>query len=295
VTQPRIVTAYPSRLDTFTECPRRYRFRYLDRPSPPRRGAWAHTTFGAAVHVALARWWTMPVDERGPTQVADQLETAWSDDGFADAAMSRRWLVVARDMVAAYVEAETDRRRALVAADLVEPRRVESSVGLRPTSDVALMGKPDRVDERPSADGTELVVVDYKTGRREPSTDDARTSRTLAIYAAAAQSTLRRPATRVELHHLPSGKVVVWRHDEVSRDRHVSRAVAVARECGTTEAALAAGGSPDDLFPPRPGSLCPWCDYRDSCPEGAEVGPAMDSWAGLEPMGVARQDDGLLG
>jgi RecB family exonuclease len=289
------MTAYPSRLDALTECPRRYRFRYLDRPEPPRRGAWAHTTLGAAVHVALARWWALPVGERRPAQVAEEVQVAWSDDGFADEQMSRRWLARARDMVAAYVVAETERRRVLAPAGLVEPRRVEASVALRPADDVALMGRPDRIDERPTAEGTELVVVDYKTGRRAPTVDDARTSRTLAIYAAAAEATLHVPATRVELHHLPTGTVAVWCHDESSRDRHVSRAVAAAQECRTTEAALLAGGSADELFPPRPGRLCPWCDYRESCPEGIDVGPAVASWEGLEPRGAAVQADGLRG
>jgi putative RecB family exonuclease len=292
---PRMVTAYPSRLVTFTDCPRRYRFHYLDRPTPARRGAWAHTTFGAAVHLALARWWDMPTEQRTPAQVADEVSAGWSHEGFADEAMSRRWLAKARAMVATYVAVETDRRRVLAHAGLVEPRRVESSVVLRAAGDVALMGRPDRIDERPGAAGTELVVVDYKTGRAVPSADDARTSRTLAIYAAAAQATLHRPATRVELHHVPSGTVAVWRHDEASRDRHVSRAVAVARECRTSETALAEGGSAEQLFPPRPGPLCPWCDYRDSCAEGIEAGPAVEPWAGLEPGATAPQADGLRG
>ena len=55
----------------------------------------------------------------------------------------------------------------------------------------------------PAADGTELVVVDYKTGRHLLSTDDARSSLALALYALAAGRVLRRPCHRVELHHLP--------------------------------------------------------------------------------------------
>ena len=294
-TQPRTIAAYPSRLDTFTDCPRRYRFQYLDRPSPPRRGAWAHTTLGTAVHVALARWWAMPSEQRTPAQVAAEVASVWSDDGFADEAMAQRWLKRAREMVAAYVAAETDRRRVLEPTGLVEPRRVESSVAVRAAEGVALMGRPDRIDERPSIDGTELVVVDYKTGRNAPSADDARTSRTLAIYAAAAEATLRVPARRVELHHVPTGSVVVWRHDEASRDRHVTRAVAVAQECRSSETTLADGGSPEHLFPPRPGRLCPWCDYRDSCPEGIEVGPAAQPWAALEPAEGTAWVDGLRG
>lgn len=274
---------YPSRLDTWTQCPRQYRFRYLDVPAPPRRGAFAHMTLGAATHVALARWWQMPDADRTPDQVAAEVDASWTDDGFADPAMSATWRGRARDMVATYVEAESRRRQALAPLGLVEPRRVESSVALRVDETLALMGKPDRIDERPAPGGTELVVVDYKTSREAPTPDEARTSRTLAVYAAAAQATIRRPAMRVELHHLPSGSIAVWRHDDASRERQVRRAAEVARDCRAVEAELQAGGSGETLFPPRPSKLCPWCDYRDSCPEGMEMGPAAQPWAALEP------------
>jgi hypothetical protein len=283
VTASRLRTFFPSRLDTWTQCPRRYRFRYLDDPAPPRRGAFAHTTLGAATHLALARWWQLAEQEREPARVAAEVEASWTDEGFADAAMSSRWRARARDMVAAYVEAETRRREALRDAGLVEPRRVESSVTLRAGPSVALSGRPDRIDERPGPVGTELVVVDYKTTRVAPSEDDARTSRTLALYAAAAESTLRRPALRVELHHLPTGGIAVWRHDEASRDRQVRRAAHVADDCRTVEAELSDGGCAEDLFPARPGKLCVWCDYQASCPEGMEMGPAVKPWAALEP------------
>ncbi len=283
MTAPRLRTFFPSRLDAWTQCPRRYRFRYLDDPPPARRGAFAHTTVGAATHVALARWWQIAEPERVPERVAAEVDTAWTDEGFADEAMSQRWRAKARGMVAAYVEAETLRREVLRDVDLVEPRRVESAVSLRVDESIALSGKPDRIDERPGAQGTELVVVDYKTSRVAPTDDDARTSRTLALYAAAAEATLRRPALRVELHHLPTGSLAVWRHDEASRNRQVRRAAQVAMDCRGVEAELAGGGGPDDLFPARPGRLCPWCDYQASCPDGIEMGPAVKPWAALAP------------
>ena len=273
---PRLLSVTPARLDTWVECPRRYRFRYVDRPPPVRAGAWAHLSLGAAVHVALARWWSLPVERRVPQVVAAVVDEVWTHDGFRDREQSDRWREQARVMVADYVEAETARR-----AGLDDPVRVEAAVALRCSQTVALGGRPDRVDERPTEDGTELVVVDYKTGRREVNEEDARTSRTLAVYAAAAEATLRRPATRVELHHLPTGRVAVWRHDVAGRDRHVARSVDVAEECRQVEVALANGKSPP--FEPRPGPLCAWCDYRAACPEGAAAVPAAAPWAALEP------------
>ncbi len=292
MSETRLRSFYPSRLDTWTQCPRRYRFRYLDDPPPPRRGAFAHTTLGAATHVALARWWELPEVDRTPGRVAAAVDDSWTDDGFADASMSAAWRVRAREMVAAYVEAESRRRALLVPLGLVEPRRIESSVALLVDDSLALMGRPDRIDERPTPEGTELVVVDYKTSRRVPTQDEARTSRTLAVYAAAAEATLRRPAVRVELHHLPSGSIAVWRHDDVSRERQVRRSAQVARDCRAVEAELEDGGGSESLFPPRPSKLCPWCDYRESCPAGMEMGPPALPWAALEPSPVVDGSSG---
>ena len=67
-----------------------------------------------------------------------------------------------------------------------EPLGVERTVGTR-TDRIAVSGRIDRLDERPSGEqGTELVVVDYKTGRHLLTTDSARGSLALAIYAVAA-------------------------------------------------------------------------------------------------------------
>lgn len=279
-----MITAFPAALEAWTACPRRYRFAYVERRPPTHRGGWAHTTLGAATHAALARWWRLDPAERTPQRVASVVDEVWTDDGFADEAMSARWRGRARTMVADYVEVETSRRAVLEAVGMGEPRRVETVVGVRASDDVALMGKPDRVDERPAAAGSELVVVDYKTTRRPPESDDVRVSRTLAVYAAAAESTLGRPATRVELHHLPTGRVGIWRHDEESRGRHVRRAAGVARDCRRAEDEVAAGAPPDEVFPAAPGRLCPWCDYREACPEGMAVGPAAKPWEALERM-----------
>ena len=78
-----------------------------------------------------------------------------------------------------------------------EPIGIERTVAMR-TERLALSGRIDRLDRR----GDELVVVDYKTGRHVLTTDDARGSMALAVYALAAARTLRTRCVSVELHHL---------------------------------------------------------------------------------------------
>jgi RecB family exonuclease len=260
----RLFTCTPSRLSTWLDCPRRYRFVYVDRPSPPKGPPWAHNSVGAAVHTALASWWGLPLGERTPAAAARLVRDRWIALGFRDDEQSAQWRDRAAAMVSGYVE-QVD------PAD--EPVGVERTVAMR-TERLALSGRVDRLDRR----GDDLVVVDYKTGRHVLTTDDARGSLALAVYALAAARTLRRRCVRVELHHLPTGDVVSWEHDDAALARHLDRAHAIAAEAAAAEAS----GSPD-AFPANPGPMCGWCDFASVCAEGRAVRAAQPPWAGLAP------------
>jgi RecB family exonuclease len=264
----RLFSCTPSRLTTWLDCPRRYRMTYLDRPSPQKGPPWAHNTVGAVVHLALARWWSEPRERRTPLIARSLVDRAWTTDGFADDAQAERFRGVAGDMVERYV------------ADLDpddEPLGVERTVATRSAS-LAVSGRVDRIDRR----GDELVVVDYKTGRHVLTTDDARGSLALALYALAAARTLRRSCTTVELHHLPTGRVARFDHTEQSLARHLSRAEAIGAEAVAAAEALRAGGDADELFPARPSRSCAWCDFARVCPVGlTAAGAPKRPWDGL--------------
>jgi RecB family exonuclease len=261
----RLFAASPARLTTYLDCPRRYRFAYVDRPTPPRGAPWARTSVGASVHTALARWWGLPRSRRTPAAGAALLDAAWLTDGFRDADQSRRALARSRGQVRRYL-ADVDPDH--------EPVAVERTVTVR-TRRASLWGRVDRIDDR---GGEGLAVVDYKTGRTPPTAEDAGSSLALAVYAAAAARTLRRTCTRVELHHLPSGTVAGWDHTTASLDRELRLADALAAELAAVDSA--AGGA-DELFPARVGSRCGWCDFRSSCGPGQAV-PRQQPWAGVE-------------
>jgi RecB family exonuclease len=263
----RLFACTPSRLASF-DCPRRYRMTYLDRPAPPRGAPWAHNTVGSVVHLALHRWWLLDRVRRTPAEGGRLVERNWQPNGFRDDAQAARARAKAGQWVQRYLDERVD-------AD-VEPVGVERTVGTT-TTRLALSGRVDRIDER---DG-ELVVVDYKTGRRELTDDDARTSQALAMYVVAARRTLRRICRRVELHHLPTGQVTSFEHTDESLARQVGRAEATADDIVTATDTLAAGADPDDVFPPAPGPNCSWCDFRRHCPEGRAVSKDHDPWAGL--------------
>lgn len=263
----RLFACTPSRLAAF-DCPRRYRFTYLDRPPPPRGRPWAHNTVGATAHLALHKWWLLPRAHRTADEGASIVERNWQPVGFRDEAQSQRVCTSTAALVRDYLAEHVD------PAD--EPVGVERTVATR-TEHLAISGRVDRIDDR---DG-ELVVVDYKTGRRELDVDDARGSQALALYVLAARRTLRRVASRVELHHLPSGRIAAFEHTDESLQRHLTRAEQTAQDIVTATDTLAAGADADDVFAAKPSSACSWCDFRQHCPPGRAVSVEIDPWAGL--------------
>ncbi|WP_329428468.1 PD-(D/E)XK nuclease family protein [Streptosporangium sp. NBC_01495] len=288
----RLYACTPSRLNNWLDCPRRYRFTYLDRPAPQKGPPWAHNSVGASVHNALAAWWREPHERRTPEVAGSLLAKGWINEGFRDAEQSRTWRDRATEMVSGYV-ASLD--------PSAEPVGVERTVATR-TSVLALSGRVDRLDRR----GEELVVVDYKTGRRPLTTDDARSSLALAVYAIASSRMMHRPCHRVELHHLPTASIVEWEHTDESLARHLGNAEEIAVEASEADErykgwsattrprgaapAKARGGDRtppavppeiDAAFPPRTGPLCSWCDFRRHCPEGQAAGDEREPWAAL--------------
>ncbi len=273
----RLYTCTPTRLSTWLDCPRRYRMSYLDRPPPPKGPPWAHNSLGASVHTALASWWRRPLRQRTPAAAGDLLEQGWIDLGFADPAQSQACRGRARRMVEEYV------RRLDPAA---EPVGVERTVATR-TERIAVSGRVDRLDQRPAGGSTELVVVDYKTGRHVLTVDDARASLPLALYALAAERVMRRTCRRVELHHLPTGTVLAWEHTAQTLARQLGRAEDIAAECAAADKQYQSGLEPagiDRVFPPRTSSWCGWCDYQRHCPEGLAAAEPRQPWDGLQPV-----------
>ena len=190
--------------------------------------------------------------------------------GFRDEEQSERWRAKTAVETAAYAERlDPDE----------QPLGIERQVSMR-TADLVVTGRVDRLDDR---DG-ELVVVDYKTSRAEPTPDDARTSLPLGLYAAAVAGMFRRPCTRVELHHVPSGTVAAHEHTPDSLARKVSEAESIAQDLVIVRRGVRARDGPATTsFPRAPARSCSWCDFRQHCPEGQAVGTEKSGWAALEP------------
>ena len=269
----RLFVCTPSKLGSYADCPRRYRYTYVDRPSPQKGPPWAHNSLGASVHTAMKNWYAVPVERRVTDSLPTLLKSTWVREGYRDVEQERVAYRKALDWLVTYVTA-------LDPED--EPLGVERVVATK-TGVLAFNGRADRIDSRVGDNGPEAVIVDYKTGRTGLDADDARGSQALALYAYAAQRVFRRPCYRVELHHMPTGTVAAHEHTEESLARQVARAEDTARDIIAAEKAVAAGADPDDEFPTNPSTLCGWCDFRKVCPAGREVA-GKEPWASVEHL-----------
>jgi putative RecB family exonuclease len=283
----RLFVCTPSKLGSYADCPRRYRYSYVDRPTPPKGPPWAHNSLGASVHTAMKNWFGLPADRRRPEALGTLLKATWVREGYRDVEQERAAWRTALSWLEGYVSGLDP---------AFEPVGVERVVAAR-TAVLALSGRADRIDSRVLPDGRrELVIVDYKTGRSGSDPDEARGSQALALYAYAAEKVFHQPCHRVELHHLPTGAVAAHEHTDDSLARQIRRAEDTAQDIMAAEQAVTDGADPDAAFPTTPGRLCSWCDFRAVCPAGATAEPkepwsAMESTLRTDPAPRPREGD----
>lgn len=260
----------PSKAAAWVDCPRRFFYTYLERRRSTR--SWAHFSFGLSIHNALREWFDLGPDERTAEVVSDVMSRVWIDAGFKDAEQSLRWRTKAVEMVTAYVESLDP---------AFEPFSSERTLAFKADGFI-VEGRIDRID----ANCGLYSIVDYKTGKSIPDTDDVRGSQALAMYALMVQRALRKECFDVSLHHLPSGQVVSWTHNHQSLQRHLDRVSQIAsdivRAQDTWEGVDSADAElRDELFPARPSALCGYCDHWDVCEVGQGFMERKQPWEGL--------------
>ena len=254
-----------------------------------RAGApWAHNTVGAIAHLALHRWWSLPRAHRTPDEGAALVERNWQHHRLPRRRSSATGPAPPRPQwVRDYLDRHVD------PAD--EPVGVERTVATR-TERLAVSGRVDRIDER----GDELVVVDYKTGRRgahRPTTPAAR--RRSRSTSSASRRTLRRTCRRVELHHLPTGTVAAVRaHRRVAGPAPAARRGHRAPTSSPPPTPWPPAPTPTTSSRPRPSPGCAGATSGSSAPRG--VPPPASSRLGrarrtrLSTSRVARPSAGVL-
>ena len=241
----------PSGASTFEQCPRRWRFRYVERlPEPPG----VEALVGTFAHRVLELLMQRKSSHRSKDEAKRIARTTWPELACGEDY---------RDLELSDDEAKAFRWRAWHAIEglwhLENPADVEVEATEEQLSvtlgDVPFRGVVDRLERED--DG--LVVSDYKSGRAPTARyAPARLQQVLLYAAAVAEETGEQPV-RAQLLYLGQRIVAApVTPDEIGD--------AIGR-LELTWSAIAEACDADD-FEARPGPLCGYCAYAEHCPEG---------------------------
>lgn len=236
----------------FRQCPRRWKFRYVDRlPDPPGQEALA----GTFAHGVLEDLLQKDKKQRTQDSVREIAAEAWP---LMEKRSDFRALKLDADAVRAFKWQSWNAIMGLW--DLEDPQDVEvEETELKVQVEVGgvpFLGFIDRVER----DGDDIVISDYKSGRPPPKRFESRYLEQVLLYAAAVAEMEYQTPARVRLMYLGS-KVIEAEVTPEKIDEVVERLVE------TWEDILESVR--EDDFPPEVGKLCGWCVFAEHCPEGS--------------------------
>ncbi|MGI9597311.1 MAG: RecB family exonuclease [Acidimicrobiales bacterium] len=251
----------PSSATAFEGCPRRWRFKYVERqPEPSGQAA----LVGSFAHRVLELLCELPGAGRTIDRAKALAKQAWpefeTDEDYvslaldADGARAFRWQ--AWLAIAGLWDIEDPAKVDVVSTE----QKVHVELG-----PVPFVGIVDRVDRI----GGKLVVSDYKSGTLPGARWRHEKIRQVMLYAAALQESTGEVPDRARLLYL--GQRIL---DVRVTERRLEEAVGSLSDVWDGIGAACA----DDSFEPRPTVLCGWCPFIDQCPEGqAELARRVDA------------------
>ncbi len=245
----------PSGASLFRQCPRRWKFRYLDRlPDPPGVPALAGTFAHRVLEVLLGE----DAPNRTPDRAKEIAREVWPE------------IAADPDFVALGLDADAEREfrwRGWLAVQGLWAIEDPTAVQVDSTEldiEVEIAGVPFRgIVDRIDLDDHGRVISDYKSGRAPSPRFAADRLTQVLLYAAAVHADTGAMPTRARLLYLGQKIVDI----DVTVD-NIAEAVGELQDTWSRLNAACDSGS----FEARTGPLCGWCPFVEGCPEGsAEV------------------------
>ena len=189
----KMFEASPFSLNMFQQCPRQYKFQYIDHLGDIYRKARPYFTMGDHVHATLKDFLSVvPISERNLLKLEDLLRDKWRRNrkGFNDKADEKRWGEKALNQLRWFAK-NVDMS--------VTPFMIENNHRAELTANILLKGRIDRVDKE--SDGS-LHIIDYKTGKMPAEINQLQ----LHIYALILSRKQDLPVKRASYLYLEVGK-----------------------------------------------------------------------------------------
>jgi RecB family exonuclease len=198
--KPAPVLLSATRVKLYLQCPRQYRFRYVNEIPTVLTGALA---FGQVIHQVLhnLQLWSLSHGEPFTESIAwYEFSRLWDEvvtrqkPLFKSADEPGEYSALAKLMLAGHIEAHREKPPPILLEYPFEIAMKDEASG----REYLLRGVIDRVDY--GGDG--LVIVDYKTSKRKPSPRQLQEDLQLTVYAFAANQLFGQEVQRVVYYHL---------------------------------------------------------------------------------------------
>ena len=247
-------TSY-SALDTYTQCPQKYKFQEIDRIVAPKS---KEAVFGTLVHDALK----FMFDKSPLYPTLDQVleyfrssceakRTVWTSETEYDA-----WRDEGARMLKNFYSENAPWNFSVV--DLESKFEVLIRDEARGETHV-LAGKIDRIDKL--NDGT-YEIIDYKTARKLPPQEKVDNDLQLSIYHLGLQKkwpSVRPDQIKLSLYFLKHG-------EKLSTSRNAAETASTKNGVLSTINEIREKLDSNERFEPNPSPLCDWCAYKPICP-----------------------------
>jgi putative RecB family exonuclease len=250
---PGLETFSFSRVTTFEQCARRYRYRYVDGVREAFQSIEAF--MGQQVHAAVE--WLFEERGAGRAPRVDDAVRHYIEAFDGERAQGRGGLkvikrgTVVEDYRRSGAEMLADFHRTRFVADSFETIGLEKHFMLEIGSGRRFQGFIDRL----ARDTSGVVhIIDYKTGGRPPVRFGGKDGDQLEAYAVAMFAETDADELVLMLEYLRNGSTQtrrIRRSESEETARRLGERIRVAAEA--------------NVFPPTPGTLCDWCGFNDLC------------------------------
>ncbi len=232
-----------SKIDTYYNCPLKYKFTYIDKIPRIER---PYLSFGTSLHSTVEFIYGKDVPPP-PTleEVIDFYHQNWKSEGYESPKDEKEHFNYGQKIIEDFYNLNVN------ASDFIPPFAVEQRINVE-INNVNIFGYIDRLDK---LDEESLELIDYKSGKKPPDKDRLLKNMQLSIYKIAAEKMYDMKVKKQTIYDLRTNTSFSVLQDQEQIEQTLDVIYDVSR------------GITNQEFEPRKNNLCDYCDYQNICPE----------------------------